>query len=75
MKEAIKFALGTAVMIAVAFAVTAASAKPMPGGKPHPHHHWHGGSFIVVGGDYPADCWMVKRYTPTGRPYYVEVCS
>jgi hypothetical protein len=75
MKEAMKFAIGTAVMIAVAFAVTAASAKPIPGGNPHPHHHWHGGGFFVGTDTYPADCWLVKRYTRSGRPYLAEVCG
>lgn len=75
MNEWTKFAIGTAMMIAVAFAVTAASAKPMPGGKSHPHHHFHGGSLWIAGDAYPADCWLVKRYTRTGRPYLVEVCG
>jgi len=75
MKEAIKFAIGTAVMVAVAFAVTAASAKPMGGGKPHPNHHWHGGSFYIATAPYAADCWLEKRHTRSGRPYFVEICG
>jgi hypothetical protein len=48
-----------------------ASAKPGNGNK----HNWHHSGIFIAGDDYAPDCFMVKKYTRSGRPYLVEVCG
>ena len=73
-KKLITATIAAAALVAATLALGGeASAKPGKGGSNH--HHWHGGSVFVAGGEYEPDCYMVKKYSPSGRPYLVEVCG
>lgn len=70
----VKILIGTIVAATLAFAAFASSCEAKS--HNHGHHHWRGGPVFVLGGtDYVSDCYVVKKYTRSGRPYLVEVCS
>jgi hypothetical protein len=72
MKKITAAALGLAVLGTVSIATsTRASAKHLH----HHHNHWRGGPIVVLGDAYPSDCYLVKKYRRSGKPYFVEVCS
>jgi hypothetical protein len=70
-----KFITATITAAALAGATLAmsgeASAKPGNGNK----HHWHHGGIFIAGDDYAPDCYLVKKYNHSGRPYFVDVCG
>jgi hypothetical protein len=72
-KKILTGTIAAAALVTATFAMTGeASAK----NHKHHGHRWYGGPVFVIGGaDYVSDCYMVKKYTRTGRPYLVEVCS
>ena len=68
----------TATIAATAFAVATFAMTGEASAKNHKHHghHWRGGPVFVLGGtDYVGECYVVKKYTRSGRPYFVEVCG
>ncbi len=71
-KKILTGAITAAALDAATLAMSGeASAHPR-----HHGHHWRGGPFFVFGDvGYVRDCYMVKRFTRSGRPYLVEVCS
>lgn len=69
-----KIVTGTVAAVALVAATLAMSGEASAHG--HRHHHWRGGPYFVFGDvGYVSDCYMVKKYTRSGRPYLVEVCS
>ncbi len=74
MKKFITATIAAAALVGATLAMSGeASAKPGNGNQ----HHWHHGGFglYLAGDDYDPGCYMVKKYSPSGRPYFVEVCG
>jgi len=72
-KKILTGTVAAAALVTATFAMIGeASAKP----HKHHGHRWHGDPAFVIGETgYDGDCYMVKKYTRSGRPYLVEVCS
>ena len=71
-----KFLATTIAATALGVATFAMTSEASAKNHKHHGHHWRGGPVFVLGGtDYVGECYMVKKYTRSGRPYFVEVCG